>query len=248
MTSSLTRTNIDPCLIRVTNLTVDYGKQAVVNRLSFVLDPTTSPLILVGPNGSGKSTLIRALMGLHPYQGEISPLPGTSKVAWFPQQFPVTFKMPVADFVAMGAIEGSRFFPSYSRRSIQLANGLLEDWGIGYLKDRFTDGLSGGEWQLVCLAQLHLQDASVWLLDEPTASLDIGFKGVVFQKIWEESRKGRLILMSTHDVPFLPASGGTLLLLDQEFPSRANSRDSQDWVVQKIQEKYKRPGEDSESF
>jgi iron complex transport system ATP-binding protein len=235
MTSSSTRTNINPSLIRATNLTVDHGDLPVVNRLSFLLDSTTSPLILVGKNGSGKSTLIRTLMGLHPYKGEISPVPGQYEVAWFPQQFPVTFRMPVAEFVAMGAKKGGRFFPFYTSHEVDLARELLQNWGIGYLADRYTDVLSGGEWQLICLAQLHLQKAAVWLLDEPTASLDIGFKGLVFKRIWEEAENGKLILVSTHDVPFLPTSGGTLLLLDQDFPQRPNSKEAQEWVIQQIQ-------------
>lgn len=208
----------------------------MINRLSFSAGSNDSPLILAGRNGCGKTSLMKAILGKIPYDGKIEFDGPTSQIAWLPQMYQISFRVPVLDFVAMGGADTQRFFPSVSASAVQKAKDALLQLGIEHLAEKPTDELSGGEWQLACLAQMKTQDASVWLLDEPTSSLDIGYKSLVFQFLWDEAANGKTILVSTHDLPFLPVRGGSILFLSDKPDFMPNSADNLQKVILELKE------------
>jgi iron complex transport system ATP-binding protein len=223
-------------LIRISQLTVGYSNKTVINRLSFSAGSNDSPLILAGRNGCGKTSLMKAILGKIPYDGKIEFDGPTSQIAWLPQMYQISFRVPVLDFVAMGGADTKRLFPSVSASAVQKAKEALLQLGIEHLAEKPTDELSGGEWQLACLAQMKTQDASVWLLDEPTSSLDIGYKSLVFQFLWDEAANGKTILVSTHDLPFLPVRGGSILFLSDKPDFMPNSADNLQKVILELKE------------
>lgn len=202
-------------MIEISQLTVGYGSKTVINRLSFLAGPSQSPVVLVGRNGSGKSTLLKAILGEIPCQGKINCSSQANGIGWLPQNYQVSLSMPVFDFVRLGTVKRSGLFPGFHSQADEKVSQALTELQIEQLKNAQTDTLSGGEWQLVCLAQLMVQEADVWLLDEPTASLDIYYKSLVFNFLWKMARSGKTILVSTHDLPFLPKENGSILF----FPS-----------------------------
>ena len=208
----------------------------MINRLSFSAGSNDSPLILAGRNGCGKTSLMKAILGKIPYDGKIEFDGPTSQIAWLPQMYQISFRVPVLDFVAMGGADTKRLFPSVSASAVQKAKEALLQLGIEHLAEKPTDELSGGEWQLACLAQMKTQDASVWLLDEPTSSLDIGYKSLVFQFLWDEAANGKTILVSTHDLPFLPVRGGSMLFLSDKPDFMPNSADNLQKVILELKE------------
>lgn len=208
----------------------------MINRLSFSAGSNDSPLILAGRNGCGKTSLMKAILGKIPYDGKIEFDGPTSQIAWLPQMYQISFRVPVLDFVAMGGADTQRLFPSVSAPAVQKAKEALLQLGIEHLAEKSTDELSGGEWQLACLAQMKTQDASVWLLDEPTSSLDIGYKSLVFQFLWDEAANGKTILVSTHDLPFLPVRGGSILFLSDKPDFMPNSADNLQKVILELKE------------
>jgi iron complex transport system ATP-binding protein len=223
-------------LIRISQLTVGYSNKTVINRLSFSAGSNDSPLILAGRNGCGKTSLMKAILGKIPYDGKIEFDGPTSQIAWLPQMYQISFRVPVLDFVAMGGADTKRLFPSVSASAVQKAKEALLQLGIEHLAEKPTDELSGGEWQLACLAQMKTQDASVWLLDEPTSSLDIGYKSLVFQFLWDEAANGKTILVSTHDLPFLPVRGGSILFISDKPDFMPNSADNLQKVILELKE------------
>jgi len=223
-------------LIQISQLTVGYGSKTVINRLSFSIGSKESPTVLAGPNGSGKTSLMKAILGKIPVEGKIEFNFANKNFAWLPQLYQISFRIPVLDFVAMGGGDSLGFFPSVSNAAVRKAKDALKKLGLEHLTEKFTNELSGGEWQLACLAQLKTQDASFWLLDEPTSSLDIGYKAKVFQFLWEEAANGKTILISTHDLPFLPTTGGSILFLSQEPEFMPNSAENLRKVIHKLKE------------
>ena len=211
-------------MIDVSDLTVGYGNKTVINRLSFSVQPKDGPLVLAGRNGSGKSTLFKALLGQVSFQGQIR-IDGS--VAWMPQQNKIAFRLPVPDFIALGAVENRSLFPNLLSGSREKAIELLEEFHLQHLQNAWTDTLSGGEWQLVCMAQMALQNASVWLLDEPSSSLDIFYKKLIFNHLWSQSEKGVQVILSTHDLPFLPRLQGKLLLFGSNMGLLTLSEETQ---------------------
>ena len=91
--------------------------------------------------------------------------------------------------------------------------------GATHLANQDFRQLSGGEQQLVWLAQLSLQDAPLYLLDEPTQQLDVYHRRRIFSLLstWV-TNEGRTILCSTHDLDSLPEMPGFLLNLSRPQP------------------------------
>lgn len=204
-------------MIRVTDLTAGYGTKTVFSRLSFVASENQSPLVLAGKNGSGKSTLLRTLAGFQePLSGSIDFGLRRPQIAWLPQHYRVSLEIPIPEFVAMACEKPGSWLSSRPADALVKSLAALDRLGISRLEKQETHQLSGGEWQLVCLAQMLVQEAGIWLLDEPTSSLDIAYKKKIFDLLWEEAENGRLIILSTHDIPFLPDSGGSFLLVSEE--------------------------------
>lgn len=210
-------------MIRIQELAAGYGKKNLFSRLSFTAGPENSPLILAGKNGSGKSTLLRILAGFqNPASGSIIWEKGKPDIAWLPQHYRINLEIPVLEFIAMGCEKPGRWLSSRPTDAMKKSIAALSRLGLDHLAHEKTHQLSGGEWQLVCLAQMLVQDADLWLLDEPTAFLDIGYKKKVFRLLWEEAAAGRVVIFSTHDVPFLPNSVGTFILVGKNhdiFPN-----------------------------
>ncbi len=200
-------------MIEVSELTAGYGTKQVISRFSFSLSPEQMPLVLAGPNGSGKSTIFRCILKQIPYQGKII-LPWENEgIAWLPQGFQLPISIPVTDFVALGALKPGKLRLQAGGAEMERARSELEGLEMGHLAGKNTDELSGGEWQLACLAQMAMQNPGIWLLDEPTAHLDLYFKNLVFQYLWKKAGEGKCMVLSTHDIPFLPERGGTFLMM-----------------------------------
>ena len=218
-------------MIQIEELAAGYGEQTIFSRLTFDIGPENSPCILLGRNGCGKSTLLRTIAGFRkPDQGNI--ILSEKSVAWLPQHYRISLEIPVSEFVAMACELPGGWFPSHSPDAAQRSLSALERMGIIHLAGRNCTQLSGGEWQLACLAQMLAQKAKLWLLDEPTASLDIRHKKKALDLIWEEAALGRCIVFSTHDLPFLPESGGTLMLLDEGIQLFPNNKENKEKILE----------------
>jgi ABC-type Mn2+/Zn2+ transport system ATPase subunit len=204
-------------LIRVEELTAGYGDKLVISRLSFLAQSQDSPLVLAGRNGSGKSTLLKAILGQIPFSGKIELSNPNQSIGWIPQSYQLSLSIPVIDFVALGASIPEGLFASLPKNAKSLAEEALVELKLEHLTNKRTDELSGGEWQLVCLAQLMVQETDIWLLDEPTSSLDIYYKSFVFELLWKKAKEGKMIILSTHDLPFLPNERGKILLFGGGF-------------------------------
>lgn len=121
---------------------------------------------LVGTNGSGKSTLLRALMGLLPVDGELRRAPDQRAALVF--QRPYLMRLSALRNVALGLwLQGHSWAQARTR-----AREALARVGLDALADRNARALSGGQQQRLALARAWAQQPSIWLLDEPTASLD----------------------------------------------------------------------------
>jgi tungstate transport system ATP-binding protein len=122
---------------------------------------------LVGANGSGKSTLLRSLHGLLPVsEGHLRRLPGVRVAMLF--QRPHLLRLSVRRNVALGLwLAGLSWHEAGAR-----AEQALRRVGLEHLASRNGRALSGGQQQRVALARAWALRPDVWLLDEPTASLD----------------------------------------------------------------------------
>ncbi|AII51775.1 hypothetical protein N008_07235 [Hymenobacter sp. APR13] len=193
--------------------------------------PEPAFVAIVGHNGCGKTTLFRALTGQIPYQGTIAvgghdlrmlrrPA-ADGHLAYLPQRTTVGFPIRVRELVVMGRYRHHGLLSAYSPADYQLTEAALARVGGAHLAERDFTLLSGGEQQLVWLAQLSLQDAPLYLLDEPTQQLDVYYRRRVFDLLtsWVQEQQ-RTVLCITHDLDNLLAlPGGYLLNLSSPAPT-----------------------------
>ena len=165
---------------------------------------------LVGMNGAGKSTFFKALMGfVRPSRGKIKinglPVAQAQKdqaVAYVPQNEGVDCSFPVSvwDVVMMGRY-GSMNFLRFPRESDKRAVWhALERVDLIDLRRRPIGALSGGQRKRAFLARAIAQRASVLLLDEPFAGVDVPTEKLMSELFLQFRQEGRSILISTHDL------------------------------------------------
>ncbi len=194
-------------LLSVAGVSFAYDKRAVLKRISFEMEAGDF-VGVVGPNGSGKSTLIGLIDGLlRPAAGEVQ-IHGRSvssyrrreiarEVALVPQRFDLDFDLTVREVVEMGSY--CRYGAAAAGAGAS-AQATLERLGIGGLSGRPFTELSGGERQLVVLAQALMQEAGLLLLDEPASALDVSHQLRLFDLLKELNDEGLTVLCILHDL------------------------------------------------
>ncbi len=202
-------------MLRVQNLQLSIAQKVLIENLSFEIKKPAF-VAVIGHNGSGKSSLFKAFLNLLPYRGEIFL---ASVPAFLSQKNTIHFDIPARELAVMGKFQEKKFFDSYTQNDFLATQALFEKLGIAPLQNTSVLALSGGEQQLVWLAQLLLQNKEILLLDEPTQYLDVLNKKRVFnllQKLVKEEQK--TILCITHDLLNLYGMEGFVLNLSAKQP------------------------------
>lgn len=196
--------------IEITGLSFrrDVRDAAVLSDVSLDLDHGEIIAIL-GPNGAGKSTLVLCLLGLLPRErgsirlngediDELSRAEMATRIAYVPQSTQSAFAFDVAHMVLMGRLAHIEGMGSPSRHDRRFAEKSMEQVGVWPLRDRLFTELSGGERQLVLIARALAQDTPIVVMDEPTASLDLGNQGRILGLVRDLARTGKGVVMTTH--------------------------------------------------
>ena len=209
--------------IALDGVTVTLGGRPVVRDVEAVVEDGEW-VALIGPNGAGKTTLLRAIAGLVPHDGEVSLLgrPAASldrrerarAVAVVPQAPETPPWLTVAEYVLMGRTPHLGPLARESaadRDAAARALGLLE---LDALADRPLGTLSGGERQRAVVARAIAQQASIVLLDEPTAALDIGHQQQALELLdGLRTREGLTLVAAMHDLTLAAQYADRVLLL-----------------------------------
>ncbi|WP_419919413.1 metal ABC transporter ATP-binding protein [Candidatus Poriferisocius sp.] len=158
---------------------------------------------LIGSNGSGKTTLLRLLCGLfRPSAGMISPMPAKKSVALVAQYHGNQSWMPVtvASVLRMSRYSNQGLVRRLKAKDRELIEESAERMDVADLGDRQLGELSGGQRQRVLVAQALARDARILLLDEPVAGLDLPSQKKILSIVEEERKRGRMVVMSTHNM------------------------------------------------
>ena len=186
--------------IEIRNLTVAYGENIALENLNLDVE-AGSLMALVGPNGAGKSTLIKTILKfLKQITGEIK-INGKT-LAYVPQRNSVDWDFPTTlfDVVEMGCYGRVGLFKRVSKEEKQKVLKAIEQVGMLDFKDRQISELSGGQQQRAFIARALVQEADIYLMDEPFQGVDSTTEKSIVDVLKKLKSEGKTILVVHHDL------------------------------------------------
>lgn len=213
-------------MLEAQNITVDYDGRTAVAEVSLRVEPGRV-ISVIGPNGAGKSTLLRAL------NGNVTPKAGTvvldgmplrnyarrtvaQRIAVVAQEADLRFPVTVFEFVLGGRYVWANMsaWGWESDRDIELAHKAIRETELVGFESRLMNELSGGERQRAVLARALATEAKMFLLDEPTANLDLAHQATMLRLIRSrcDARESAAVVV-THDVNLAAEFSDQVMLL-----------------------------------
>ena len=190
--------------IEIRNLTVAYGENIALENLKLDVD-TGSLMALVGPNGAGKSTLIKTILKfLKQITGEIKI--SKKSLAYVPQRNSVDWDFPTTlfDVVEMGCYGRVGLFKRVNKEEKVKVLKAIEQVGMLDFKDRQISELSGGQQQRTFIARALVQEADIYLMDEPFQGVDSTTEKSIVDILKKLKSDGRTLLVVHHDLQTVP--------------------------------------------
>ncbi|NKI26666.1 metal ABC transporter ATP-binding protein [Arenibacter sp. 6A1] len=197
--------------IKVDDLTVAYNFKPVLWDIDLSV-PEGVLMAIVGPNGAGKSTLIKAMLDI------IKPIAGSveifgkpykkqyKEVAYVPQKGSVDWDFPTTalDVVMMGTYGSLGWIKRPGRKQKKEALEALEKVGMLEFRSRQISQLSGGQQQRIFLARALVQQASIYIMDEPFQGVDATTEKAIINILKELRKEGKTVVVVHHDLQTVP--------------------------------------------
>lgn len=192
--------------ISIKNLTVAYNREPILHNLNLTVQ-TGALLAIVGPNGSGKTTLLQSIMGLLPSTGEISIFDQPHheqkhNIAYIQQRSSIDWDFPLSVFevVLMGRYGQLKFGqrPTVHDRTIAL-NALDQVKMMDYINQPIGN-LSGGQQQRIFLARALVQQAEIYIMDEPFVGIDMVTEKIMLTIFSQLQQENKTIIVVHHDL------------------------------------------------
>ena len=237
-------TSVDPqCPLSVYDLTVAYDRKPVIWDIGFDL-PEGQLIGVVGPNGAGKSTLLKAIMDLIPRaSGRLMVFGDTyansrKRVGYVPQRESVDWQFPVSalDVVTMGLYDDIGWFFPVRKKHRDLALEALDRVGIADLANRQISQLSGGQQQRTFLARALVQDADLYLMDEPFAAVDAATERAIVEILRDLKERRKTAVVIHHDLQTVPEYFDHVVLLNMRIVAHGPVEDT--FTSENLQKTY----------
>jgi ABC-type Mn2+/Zn2+ transport system ATPase subunit len=215
-------------VIQIENAVVSFRESVALRGVSLTVFPGEF-VAVIGPNGAGKTTLLTLVNGLtRPAQGQVQVL-GRSvnegrhhelrkQVGYVAQVSAPDKRLPISvrEVVMIGRYGVLGFLRQPSQRDWALVDEALALVGMTHLASRPIGHLSGGEQQRVAFARCLAQEPTIFLLDEPTASLDWKAQTDILELVKRIHRERNLTtLFVTHDLDALPHTCDRIVLVKE---------------------------------
>ncbi len=212
-------------IIQFDRVYFSYGTGLVIDELSIEIK-SGKFIAIIGPNGAGKSTLLKLIAGyLKPDKGliyfkkkrlrdyKIEEL--ARHIAYLPQTLTPYYDYTVKETIIMGRYPYLSYIKLPTKEDNEKAENIIKMLELEGLKDRRLTELSGGEIQRVFIGSTLIQEGELYLLDEPVSSLDLRHQEIVMSIFKREVKKGRTVIMVTHNVNLALLYAEEILLLNK---------------------------------
>ena len=223
--------NLTP-IAEVHDLTVSYYKKPVLWDIDLYF-PQGNVIGIIGPNGAGKSTLLKTMIGLvKPDSGYVKVLGKAidevrKQVSYVPQKESVDWDFPasVLDVVLMGCYAQLGLFQRPRKIDKEKALECLCKVGMGSLAKRHIAHLSGGQQQRVLLARALIQEAQLYLMDEPFAGIDTTTEKIIIDLLQSMAEEEKTIVVVHHDLHSVASYFDWSILLNMRVVAAGPTRD-----------------------
>jgi manganese/zinc/iron transport system ATP- binding protein len=229
--------------LSIYDLTVAYHRKPVLWDVSVDL-PAGKLVGIVGPNGAGKSTLIKAVLELVPAaSGRVLVFgkpyrKNRHRVGYVPQRESVDWDFPVSvlEVVAMGLYGKIGWCRRVTRKYKQIALAALERVGIADLANRQISHLSGGQQQRTFLARALVQDADLYLMDEPFAAVDAATERAIVEILHDLKKAGKTMVIVHHDLQTVEEYFDHVILLNMRVVASGPTKEV--FTTENLQKTY----------
>ncbi len=222
-------------ILTTSQLNVRIGGVAICTDLNLAVT-AGERWCLLGRNGVGKTTLLHTLIGLHGADAGSVYIEGESlenltrrdiarKAGILFQEGLDTMPATVLETALLGRHPHSQSLLLDDEKDLEIAREALHTMGLDLLCDRQLSSLSGGERQRLALAKLLVQQPRLYLLDEPSNHLDIGFQ-VRLQQVLQQrlQRDSAALVMATHDINLAARFCNRFLLLNGDGSAKMGNK------------------------
>lgn len=186
--------------LEIENLYFSYENENILENLSMKIEEGKFALI-IGENGAGKTTLIRLILN------QLKKDSGIIKI--FSDPIEKSNHYQDLAYISQASVASFKLFPTNVKEVIQNhlkflkksydIDILLEDFDLIKQKNHALSDLSGGQIQRLSLILAIIKDPKILILDEPTAAIDMKFSKDFYEHLKNLSKKGKTILMISHD-------------------------------------------------
>lgn len=202
--------------VTVEGLSVRYGATLAIESLDLVAEPG-EVLAVIGPNGSGKSSLVKAIAGLVNHIGAIA-FEGSparpERIGYMPQDIGARTALTVLETVLLGRL--GRLGLRVGSNDLAAVEAVLTELDLMPLAARYLGELSGGQRQLVFLAQALASEPTLLLLDEPISALDIRHQLEVMEIVLRMTKaRGLTTLVILHDLNIAARFADAVMVMRQ---------------------------------
>ncbi len=207
--------------LTVRGLTVSYAQKPALFSVDAAF-PSSAMSAIIGPNGAGKSTFLKAILNITPrLSGDVA-VHGKSleqsrqRIAYVPQRASIDWDFPttVIDVVIMGLYRKLGLLGWVTKSHTEAAYDALERVGMADFADRQIGQLSGGQQQRVFLARALVQNADLYLLDEPFAGVDAATERAIIEVLKELKFDNKSVVCVHHDLATVDAYFDYVLLIN----------------------------------
>jgi iron complex transport system ATP-binding protein len=211
-------------MLEANNITIRYDNRRAVEDVSLRVEPG-EVISIIGPNGAGKSTLLRSLNGSVPLSsGQVlldeRPIATYSRravarrIGVVAQEAELRFPVTVMEFVLGGRFAWSNSWSWENVRDLEIVNEVLRQTELEGFADRLMNEMSGGERQRAVLARALATEAKCFLLDEPTANLDLAHQAAMLRLVRNRCDRGDAsAVVVTHDLNLAAEFADRVMLL-----------------------------------